>query len=703
MESIIPKLGLTKNIKLFGQVDDVAKWFEMNDINYLLTTSPFESFGYAMAEAMAMGYSPLIHAFPSAEQIWPTDCIFGCIDDLLQLIQDRENYDSRKYREFVETRYSLQSQLEKIEGVLKETADEISSEAIHAERRCRSEGHKRWNIPPALARYHRPEKTVIVTGIPRSGTSLFSALLNDLDNAVCLNEILYDVNLLPSAFAEIRRRLVVGEPIPNRYDSSGNLATDTQGSGANVEERIVQDVDENAVIGSKVNIPYLNQIQKILDYGYKVIALVRDPVYTIASWNSEKANVIPEAHVGDEDMHPRWRNFRFETDNKIERQAQLWQHYANLLWKLRNTIKIIRYTELTDNTYEVMQYVCEYFGLKNSTTQSLKNMNMPSRFANLDMISQAVMKHCPMANTLGYHYSEGMHSGHRASSNGKIAMATKPSVKEEFRESNVGPFVIFGRGHCGGRALCEAYTRNGIFMGKTTAERMDTVGFGLDNPQMLHILKHAFSYPSLPREKQAQLEGIVMEMVSNLESKAGGKPFGWKHGISIFCIEMLLRACPEARVVHLIRDGRDVMLSRLPARLNPDAVEQEPSKLAVFGGVDINSYKGLPLPLAVQDERLRNELEMIHWKTATAFGLRGRSFVSQYKEIKYEALCQHPVETLTEIFGFLGLPLRQETVNWAKKSIHLRRIGKWKSGVEDLTEAIALGEPLLSHLGYTGE
>ncbi|MBE9547013.1 MAG: glycosyltransferase family 4 protein [Proteobacteria bacterium] len=405
MKSIVPKLGLTNNIRFFGHVDDVAKWFETNDINYLLTTSPFESFGYSIAEAMAMGYRPLIHAFPSAEEMWPADCVFGCTDELIRLIFDRQSYDSLKYRQFVEKRYSLQSQLEKIEALLKEMADGISSEATFSERRCRNEAHKQWNIPTALARYHRPEKTVIVTGIPRSGTSLFSALLNDIDNAVCLNEILYDVNSLPSAFAEIRRRLIAGESIPNRYDSSGNLATDTQGSGANVQERIVQDVDENAVIGSKINIPYLNQIQKILDYGYKVIAIVRDPVYTIASWNSEKANIIPEAHVADEDMHPRWQRFKFTSDDKIERQAQIWNFYANLIWSLRNKIKIYTYELLTSDMEWVIKDMSEFIGLEPSTNMlETSNQNIESKYPKIEEIKEAVKKYCPVKDVFAYNY-----------------------------------------------------------------------------------------------------------------------------------------------------------------------------------------------------------------------------------------------------------------------------------------------------------
>ena len=98
-----------------------------------------------------------------------------------------------------------------------------------------------------VSRLHQPHRNLIVTGMPRSGTSLFSTIINKFENAVCLNEILYNVDSLPESFVEIRRRLISGEAIPNRYDRSGNLATDTQGNPNNVENKVVKAVDEQVL------------------------------------------------------------------------------------------------------------------------------------------------------------------------------------------------------------------------------------------------------------------------------------------------------------------------------------------------------------------------------------------------------------------------------------------------------------------------
>ncbi|MFV1976120.1 MAG: glycosyltransferase [Candidatus Scalindua sp.] len=117
-ENIIHKLGVEKNIKFCGRVEDIPEWFEREEINYLLTTSVFESFGYGIAEAMAMGYKPLINNFPGADANWPSYCIYSTTDELINIIQNSDDYDSKVYHDFVKDRYSLSLQLETIDAVL---------------------------------------------------------------------------------------------------------------------------------------------------------------------------------------------------------------------------------------------------------------------------------------------------------------------------------------------------------------------------------------------------------------------------------------------------------------------------------------------------------------------------------------------------------------------------------------------------------
>lgn len=193
--------------------------------------------------------------------------------------------------------------------------------------------------------------------------------------------------------AEIRRRIGAKEPIPNRYNGSGNLTTHTQKGLNQVEGRIITGANENVLVGSKVNIPYLNQIEQILSYGFKAIAIVRDPVYTIGSWNTHKAERINEAHVTDDDLDPRWKGFPFTTHDRIERQAQIWNHYATLIWNLRQRIKIYTYELLTSDTEWVVNDLCDFLDLKPlREVFRLETKNIGSRYPHIPEIRRAVLR-----------------------------------------------------------------------------------------------------------------------------------------------------------------------------------------------------------------------------------------------------------------------------------------------------------------------
>lgn len=246
----------------------------------------------------------------------------------------------------------------------------------------------------------------ILTGLPRSGTSLMVKLLNDSDNCVCFNELYYDVDLLPVFFRKMRKKLLAAKPVPNKFDKAGNVATDTVTLSEGpipLRQKVIPLKSDDIVLGSKETISYLNHINIVLKFGYKVVALVRDPVYTIGSWNSEKAKEMPVAKVTDGNLHSHWRNLSFSSDDKIERQAQVWEHYARLIWSLRSKVKIVRYEDLTGQQEPVMNEVVSFLGIHlPDNFKKLENCNVNSRYQNLQEIKNAVEKYCPSRKYFEY-------------------------------------------------------------------------------------------------------------------------------------------------------------------------------------------------------------------------------------------------------------------------------------------------------------
>ena len=262
-----------------------------------------------------------------------------------------------------------------------------------------------------------------------------------------------------------------------------------------------------------------------------------------------------------------------------------------------------------------------------------------------------------------------------------------------------GPFPIFCRGHSGGRLLCETFIRNGIEMGEVSPERKDTSWFADTNPDVHRLVMNSFRYPALPLEEQAEWRRRTRECVEVYARNQirGPGPFGWKMGFTLFMMPMVLDAFPSARAVHLIRDGRDVMLSRLNARMR---LQMPLNRLVVFGDERANTWHGAPLD-ADTVEAHRTELEMQHWVTAVTFGLRGRAYGERYLEVRYEDLCADPIAQCADIFAFLDLPFLPETEAWLAKSVHRARIGKWRHLPRaEIAAALAIGADLLQSLGY---
>ncbi len=247
--------------------------------------------------------------------------------------------------------------------------------------------------------------------------------------------------------------------------------------------------------------------------------------------------------------------------------------------------------------------------------------------------------------------------------------------------------------------MCEAFIRNGIAMGDESPQRKDTKWFAASNPAVHQLVMNSMRYPKLPAVEQAVWQEMTRECIGDyVRSRIPSPgPFGWKMGFTLFMMPMVLDAFPNARVVHLIRDGRDVMLSRLNIRMD---FRVALNRLVVFGDTEVTSWRGRPLTAETVAAH-RNELEMQHWVTAVQYGLRGRAYGDRYLEVRYENICTDPITQFERVFDFMGVPFLAETRAWLAQHVYVTRMGKWRSAPQAETEAaLAVGADLLERLGY---
>ena len=114
-EHMVEDMGLKDHVQFDGWQDDIVSW--LADKQFLISTSIHESFGYSIAEAMALGIKPIVHNFPYATRIWPEQILYNTVDEAVGMITSNV-YGSQAYRNFIEEHYSLVEQITKIRQVL---------------------------------------------------------------------------------------------------------------------------------------------------------------------------------------------------------------------------------------------------------------------------------------------------------------------------------------------------------------------------------------------------------------------------------------------------------------------------------------------------------------------------------------------------------------------------------------------------------
>jgi len=125
VKHIVQALELTDVVFFNGWQEDINAW--LKDKHYIVSCSIGESQGMGLLEAMACGLKPVIHNFPGANQIFPSEFLFNIAEEFCQQILS-EQYEPQRYRRFVEQNYALKNQLSKINSLFKQLEAEIDSQ-----------------------------------------------------------------------------------------------------------------------------------------------------------------------------------------------------------------------------------------------------------------------------------------------------------------------------------------------------------------------------------------------------------------------------------------------------------------------------------------------------------------------------------------------------------------------------------------------
>ena len=126
---MVQTLNLTDVVFFDGWQKDVTSW--LADKHYIVSGSIGESQGMGLLEAMACGLKPVIHNFPGADQIFPSEFLFNISEEFCtQILSD--SYEPHRYCKFVEDNYSLKNQLRSINFIFNRFEMEIDLQRITA-------------------------------------------------------------------------------------------------------------------------------------------------------------------------------------------------------------------------------------------------------------------------------------------------------------------------------------------------------------------------------------------------------------------------------------------------------------------------------------------------------------------------------------------------------------------------------------------
>jgi len=161
-----------------------------------------------------------------------------------------------------------------------------------------------------------------------------------------------------------------------------------------------------------------------------------------------------------------------------------------------------------------------------------------------------------------------------------------------------------------------------------------------------------------------------------------------------FVLPAALRAYPEAKVVHMVRDGRDVVCSLLAKGW---LRERE-------GADDVGMPYGAYARSWVEPERVQ-EFERASEARRAAWAWRRylsavRATAPGALEVRYEELAADPAATAQRIATYIDAGV--EPLSQALRAMHAESVGRWHRDLtsEQLADVEAEAGPLLRELGY---
>ena len=255
---------------------------------------------------------------------------------------------------------------------------------------------------------------LVITGIPRSGTSYVCALLNGVENTVLVNEPVEALQYLHNSsshslteyYAHTRECILKEIPIQNKI-VDGKFIEDTNKVDVRCDY-LPKVKDASFVFGSKNTFVYLvcleknrNQLPDAL-----ILACVRHPYDVIASWKSVKfphlRNANPVFFVDYANDQEGRKLAGIGSKGQIEmRYALLWDYLAQCIIRRINDLVLLKYEEFVVNPARHLAAVYSALGVNQPRMPEMPVSQVRTRRDILSAVEvDAIRQYC--ADSAGY-------------------------------------------------------------------------------------------------------------------------------------------------------------------------------------------------------------------------------------------------------------------------------------------------------------
>ncbi len=245
------------------------------------------------------------------------------------------------------------------------------------------------------ARLHEGEQRrgdLVITGLPRSGTSLLCRLLHGLPDCVVINEPLAIFGPLANChnpwwiatyYQALRRDILHGVPVENKLDQ-GEVTQDT----FPVDERTLYSPEVSRpdfVLGTKNNLAYLPRLKlfKTVMPHAPLVVCVRHPLDSIASWKTTFPHLqavdlsgFPAHYTHDPFLSDKERTRLqaiADTGSPSVRRALLWWHLTETIKAQEKDLILVKYEDLVDHPAREVSRIMRWFPHSEDALPRLKS------------------------------------------------------------------------------------------------------------------------------------------------------------------------------------------------------------------------------------------------------------------------------------------------------------------------------------------